>query len=242
MWWFAATLRKGGGEGPNLHLLLSTMSESPYLQTELPSTFVAHVSSQTRCPLAMPWTATMQAVSSRVHTDPSHVRIRFFKARNRRSRAAVRRSDRSQSLAGHSVTLTAEHSANEWRATCSRKDPLCDAKYALISILLQFNVIQWDKQGCGRHCSIAKCLIEHSKWLRSRDSTGVDGASVELSAYASARSPMGTTLALADWCLSELGPGRSDGLRRRSGSVSPRRPGRRLHRRLLRSAIRPLRA
>ena len=50
MWWFAATLRKGGGEGPNLHLLHSTMSESPYLQTELPSTFVAHVASQTWCP------------------------------------------------------------------------------------------------------------------------------------------------------------------------------------------------
>ncbi len=29
MWWFAATLRKGGGEGPNLHLLHSTMSKSP---------------------------------------------------------------------------------------------------------------------------------------------------------------------------------------------------------------------
>src|SRR4051812_30438164 len=48
MWRFAATLRKGGGEGPNLHLLHSTMSESPYLQTELPSTFVAHVGSHAR--------------------------------------------------------------------------------------------------------------------------------------------------------------------------------------------------
>ena len=28
MWWFAATLRKGGGEGPNLHLLHSTISEA----------------------------------------------------------------------------------------------------------------------------------------------------------------------------------------------------------------------
>jgi hypothetical protein len=33
----------------NLHLLHSTMLESPYLQTELPSTFVAHVRSQSPC-------------------------------------------------------------------------------------------------------------------------------------------------------------------------------------------------
>jgi hypothetical protein len=28
MWWFAATLRKGGCEGPNLHLLHSIVSKS----------------------------------------------------------------------------------------------------------------------------------------------------------------------------------------------------------------------
>jgi hypothetical protein len=48
MWWFAATLRTGGDEGPNLHLLHSTMLESPYLQTELPSMFVAHIGPQPR--------------------------------------------------------------------------------------------------------------------------------------------------------------------------------------------------
>jgi hypothetical protein len=37
MWWFAATLRKGGCEGPNLHLLHSTMSKSSiYKQNSLP--------------------------------------------------------------------------------------------------------------------------------------------------------------------------------------------------------------
>ena len=37
MWWFAATLRKGGYEGPNLHLLHSTMSgSSTYKQNSLP--------------------------------------------------------------------------------------------------------------------------------------------------------------------------------------------------------------
>ena len=37
----------------NLHLLHSTMLESPYLQTELPSTFVAHVASQIACHIAI---------------------------------------------------------------------------------------------------------------------------------------------------------------------------------------------
>jgi hypothetical protein len=37
MWWFAASLRKGGGEGPNPFLLHSTMPESRYLQIELPT-------------------------------------------------------------------------------------------------------------------------------------------------------------------------------------------------------------
>jgi hypothetical protein len=60
MWRFAATLRKGGGEGPNLHLLHSTMLESPYLQTELPSTFVAHVGSQTPWRIVMPLPAALQ--------------------------------------------------------------------------------------------------------------------------------------------------------------------------------------
>ena len=46
MWRFAASLRKGGCEGPNLHLLHSTMSRSSDLQTALLSTFVAHVGSQ----------------------------------------------------------------------------------------------------------------------------------------------------------------------------------------------------
>jgi hypothetical protein len=37
MWWFAATLREGGGEGPHLHLLHSTMSRSStYKQNSLP--------------------------------------------------------------------------------------------------------------------------------------------------------------------------------------------------------------
>jgi hypothetical protein len=37
MWWFAASLRKGGYEGPNLHLLHSTMSRSStYKQNSLP--------------------------------------------------------------------------------------------------------------------------------------------------------------------------------------------------------------
>jgi hypothetical protein len=37
MWWFAATLRKGGGEGPNLHLLHSTVSKSSiYKQNSSP--------------------------------------------------------------------------------------------------------------------------------------------------------------------------------------------------------------
>jgi hypothetical protein len=40
---------KAAAKGQNLHLLHSTMLESPYLQTELPSTFVAHVGSQTPC-------------------------------------------------------------------------------------------------------------------------------------------------------------------------------------------------
>jgi hypothetical protein len=37
MWWFAATLRKSGGEGPHLHLLHSTISRSStYKQNSLP--------------------------------------------------------------------------------------------------------------------------------------------------------------------------------------------------------------
>jgi hypothetical protein len=36
MWWFAASLREGGCEGPNLHLLHSTMSRSStYKRTPL---------------------------------------------------------------------------------------------------------------------------------------------------------------------------------------------------------------
>jgi hypothetical protein len=49
MWWFAASLRKGGSEGPNLHLLHSTMSRS-LTYIALLSTFVAHARSHTRCP------------------------------------------------------------------------------------------------------------------------------------------------------------------------------------------------
>ena len=51
MWWFAATLRKGGCEGPNLHLLHSTTSRSSTYIEPL-SVLVAHVASQTLCPIA----------------------------------------------------------------------------------------------------------------------------------------------------------------------------------------------
>ena len=48
MWWFAASLRKGGCEGPHLHLRHSTMSKSSiYKQNS--SMFVAHVGSQILC-------------------------------------------------------------------------------------------------------------------------------------------------------------------------------------------------
>src|SRR6185369_8153244 len=44
MWWFAATLREGGGEGPHLHLLHSTMSRSStYKQNSLPRSWHTYV-------------------------------------------------------------------------------------------------------------------------------------------------------------------------------------------------------
>jgi len=57
----------------NLHLLHSTMLESPYLQTELPSTFVAHVGSQTAWRIAMPLAAALQDS----HRNGGHVFLIF---------------------------------------------------------------------------------------------------------------------------------------------------------------------
>jgi hypothetical protein len=47
-------------KGQILHLLHSTMLESPYLQTELPSTFVAHVGPQTAWRMATPLPVGLQ--------------------------------------------------------------------------------------------------------------------------------------------------------------------------------------
>src|SRR6476660_8150319 len=52
MWRFAATLRKGGCEGPNLHLLHSTTSRSSTYIEPL-SVLVAHVASQIACHIAI---------------------------------------------------------------------------------------------------------------------------------------------------------------------------------------------
>src|SRR5258708_6707239 len=70
MWWFAATLRKGGGEGPHLHLLQSTMSRSStYKQNSLPRSWHTSVlklrvrfsnEMSTRCPIGHCDTALMR--------------------------------------------------------------------------------------------------------------------------------------------------------------------------------------
>src|SRR6185295_11309268 len=62
MWWFAATLRKGGCEGPHLHLLHSTTSKSSTYIEPL-SVLVAHVASQSPCHIATLLPAMMRIVS-----------------------------------------------------------------------------------------------------------------------------------------------------------------------------------
>jgi hypothetical protein len=72
------------------------------------------------------------------------------------------------------------------------------------------------------HCdgSARNCLFHRAfQAAPLNDSTGVDER-MQSNAYASARSPTNTTLALADWRLSKLHPGTRDGPRQAAGFVA----------------------